>query len=56
MIAFADIEDAQDEGHEQEAAQANQEEADQLSHGRDRVRQPLGWRQEKIDAHHAGVV
>ena len=42
VCAFsADIEDAQDEDHEQEAAQADQEEAGQLSHGRDRVRQPL---------------
>lgn len=50
-LFFADIEDAQDEDHEQEAAPANQEAAGQLSHGRDRVRQPLGWREEKVDAH-----
>lgn len=44
---MADIQDSQNEDHEQEAAQADQEEAGQLAHGRDRVRQPLGRRQEE---------
>lgn len=44
-ITSPDIEDAQDQGYEQETAETDKEEADKFAHGRGGVRQPLGWRQ-----------
>lgn len=48
LLASTDIQDAQDEGHEQEAVAADQEAPGQLSHGRDRIRQPVGRREKEV--------